>query len=100
MRVIEAVQAITSMHPSASKAFVKYCSLKELSIDDAKFCYDTETMRKDIFRLLDYGADASRICKKVGSTNPHFCTATGSKTRESIEYGKENRIKGRGIIYE
>ena len=80
-----------------AKEFKNYCSIEELSVDDAKFCYDTENIRNEILRLFELGADSIRICKRVAKLNPDFCYSS-SKTREALEESKDNKLK-RGIIY-
>ena len=81
----------------AAKAYNNYCSIQELSVDDAKFCYDTENIRNEILRLFELGADSIRICKRVAKLNPDFCYSS-SKTKEALEDSKDNKLK-RGIIY-
>lgn len=81
----------------ASKAFIRYCSLKTLDTSEDKFCYDAEPNRKEISRMLDMGADAKRICKKINKINPDFCKAIkASKKIERLSTAKSKR----GIIYE
>jgi tRNA(Ile)-lysidine synthase TilS/MesJ len=84
--------------------FEKYCNLPKLPVDEEKFCYDSDTLRQEIYKLLDYGADESRICKKVMKANPDFCrTSTQVKLvlneapRSSIANNHDNV---RGVIYE
>lgn len=63
---------------SPSKAFEKYCGMASLEVDDQKFCYNTEPLRRDIFRLLDLGADEQRVCRKIRAVNPDFCPSRSS----------------------
>lgn len=79
-----------------SEAFDKYCALSTLDVDEQKFCYNTDTLRKDILRLLDLGADESRLCKKVKTINPDFCLVKTPKVSPSNQFVS----KKRGIIYE
>ena len=88
-----AKQGITS-----AKALDKYCAIATLEVEDQKFCYNIDTIGKDISRLLEMGADEFRVCKKVSSINPDFCTVKivkSTKTGEQLN----DRLK-KGIIYE
>ncbi len=49
--------------PVRGTSFEHYCSLGTLSVEELKFCYDTDSFKKDILKLLDFGADENRICK-------------------------------------
>jgi hypothetical protein len=81
-----------------SDAYSRYCKLKTLDTSEEKFCYDLEPLHKEVFRILDLGADASRVCKKVKSINAEFCKSRSvSKTLDNQRYEKN---KKRGIIYE
>ena len=78
----------------------RYCKLKGLPVDEQKFCYDTETIVQDINRLLEYGADEYRICKKVKAINPDFCKISNDKSFSKSETKNVINTKTRGIIFE
>ena len=91
----------TSTVSSDKEIFIRYCQLSKLPVEERKFCYDTETNRKEIFRLLDLGADENRICRKVKKINPDFCnTATQGQSANDGKGFMREQIKERGIIYE
>ena len=86
---------------SLTTAFERYCGLDTLSTQDEQFCYNTDSLRKDIFRLLNLGADEYRICKKVNSINPDFCSANKQKAshqpdKNAIYLNERRKI---GVIY-
>jgi hypothetical protein len=98
----------------ASKALEKYCSLgASLSTEEQQFCYNTENVRGDLNRLLDMGADESRVCKKVRAMNPDFCVSKSSRRAttdgnaakdakspsSSTASGGDRTRSKRGIIY-
>ncbi len=85
-----------------NRAFEVYCSLQSLDLDDQKFCYNTDTARGDIFRLLDMGADEYRVCKKVKAINPDFCTVKSAinPPKPQDKHGVNTFTSAkRGIIY-
>jgi hypothetical protein len=83
---------------SASIALEKFCSIPANNVEDEKFCYNVGTAKKDINRLLDLGASEERICKKVKSINPHFCTAKTVKSeRTGVQVNERLKI---GVIFE
>ncbi len=89
---------------SRRNSFEKYCKISTLEVDDEKFCYNTQTMRGDIFRLMDLGADEFRICKKVKSVNPDFCqlkrvAMNKPDSLTQMDRSVSNKSK-RGVIYE
>jgi hypothetical protein len=55
------------------EALYRYCSLQNLAIEDAKFCYNIDTIKGEINRMMTLGANDERICKKIKSINPDFC---------------------------
>lgn len=83
---------------SLSAALDKYCALSALDVDDQQFCYNIETMRGDINRLLDMGADETRVCKKVRSINPHFCSGEKKQSKEKKTV-HVNQSQRKGIIF-
>lgn len=84
---------------TVSEALEGYCKLEHISIEDQKFCYDIDSIKSEIKRLLTLGADDDRICKKVQSINPHFCTKkTTKKSDDNLAAYVPARTK-RGIIY-
>ena len=94
----------------ASKALEKYCTLgSSLSTEEQQFCYNTENVRGDLNRMLDMGADETRVCKKVRSMNPDFCVSKssrrtdgakeGHKATSSTGSGGDRSRSKRGIIY-
>jgi hypothetical protein len=106
---------------SRSKAFEIYCNSDSIDVEDQKFCYNTDSFRKDIFRLMELGADEFRICKKIKSINSDFCQQKASRSsgitrfqvdvseRKILEESKNTsfttdlnndpRYKRRGVIY-
>jgi hypothetical protein len=84
--------------------FMKYCDLANLPVEEQKFCYDTDSIRQDLYKMLDFGADASRICKKVLKANPDFCRVPTASKLTLNEAPKSimanNRDSIRGVIYE
>ncbi len=48
-------------------------------MEDAKFCYDIDTIQMELKRLFDLGANDDRICRRVYSMNPHFCGGSSVK---------------------
>ena len=89
---------------SYKNQFVKYCNLANLPVEEQKFCYDTDSIRQDLYKMLDFGADATRICKKVLKANPDFCrvpTVTKLSLNEAPKsIMANNRENIRGVIYE
>lgn len=98
-RVIKAAKELgLKQSITSSVALDKYCSIPSIEADDEKFCYNIATLKKDINRLLELGADEARICKKVKAINSDFCKSKTVKVeRTGIQLNE--RIK-RGIIYE
>ena len=82
---------------SGAEAFKKYCSLETLPVDELKFCYDVDSFKQDILKLMNFGADEKRICKKVHSTNHNFCAV---KKKDAILPGTRAFKNARGVIYE
>jgi hypothetical protein len=80
IRVIRAAQSLSQKDSTLSKASAlqQYCQLPQLGVEDAKFCYDIDTIQKELKRLLDLGANEDRICRRVYAVNPHFCMSSGS----------------------
>ena len=100
LRVIRAIRRELKNSESSAKYLDRYCSLKQLPVDEQKFCYNTDTIRRELVRLIDMGADENRVCKKLNSINPDFCTSKLAET-SSLEASKDmNKNKKRGIIYE
>jgi hypothetical protein len=56
-----------------SDALNKYCAVTSLDVDHVKFCYNIDTIKRDLFRILDVGASNDRVCKKVLAVNKDFC---------------------------
>lgn len=82
---------------SATAALDKYCEIETLSVEDQKFCYNTATIKKDLYRLMDMGADEYRVCKKVKAINSDFCKVMSTQVpRTGIQLN--DRMK-KGIIY-
>jgi hypothetical protein len=76
---------------SVMDSFVRYCQLQSISVEDQKFCYDSDTIKGDIQRLLSLGANDDRICKKIKSINPDFCMTKA--------IGDKSYARKKGIIY-
>ena len=82
---------------AASTALERYCNIATLEVEDQKFCYDIATIGKDLYRLMELGADEYRICKRVKTINPHFCKMKTAKSSKSgIQLNERNK---KGIIY-
>ena len=82
----------------ATSALDSYCEIQSLDTDDSKFCYNTANIRKELFRLIELGADEYRICQKVKSINSDFCKIKSQKLTNTGIHLNE-RLK-KGIIYE
>ena len=82
------------------KVFERYCNLSKLSVEEKKFCYDTESIRKDIFRMMELGATEERICKKVNKVNPDFCKTLAASNDAENAIVKSEKQRERGVIYE
>ena len=96
----------TSMVSSDQDIFIRYCKLSKLPVEEKKFCYDTETSRKEIFRLLDLGADDKRICRKIKKINPDFCNSSqgqvnvdNSGAADRAPSTQQTKNFTRGVIY-
>lgn len=98
-RVIRASKELgTKQGVATSAALEKYCDVPTIEVDEQKFCYNIATLKKEVNRLLDLGADENRVCKKVKSVNPDFCLTKVVKVeRTGIQINE--RLK-KGIIYE
>ena len=86
---------------AASFALERYCKLgTNLQVEDQQFCYNIDSMKSDIYKLLDYGAKVSRVCKKVKAMNSDFCVTKSSKKTVIQSTGIQiNERYKRGIIY-
>jgi hypothetical protein len=80
-------------------ALDKYCELSALEVEEQIFCYNAATIRKDITRLIEMGADEFRVCKKVRSINPDFCKGKSTAQKHTNTGIQLNDRKKRGIIY-
>lgn len=84
--------------------FEKYCNLPHLPVEEQKFCYDTDSIRQDLYKMLDFGADVSRICKKVLKANPDFCRVSPTVKLILNEAPKSMMVNIheniRGVIYQ
>ena len=98
-RVIKAARDYAKAHTlPTSIALEKYCAVTNIEVEEQKFCYNIDNMKRDINKLLEYGADESRICKKINSINPDFCVI--KQTKPSVPAGIHiNERYKRGIIY-
>jgi hypothetical protein len=98
-RVVKAVKELGAKQNIApSLALEKYCGIPSIEVEDEQFCYNVATLKKDVNRLLDLGADASRVCKKVRAVNSDFCKSKVVKVeRTGIQLNE--RFK-KGTIYE
>lgn len=61
-----------------SEALSKYCAVESLDVDHTKFCYNIDTIKKDLSRILDLGATNDRVCRKVLAVNKDFCQSKQS----------------------
>jgi hypothetical protein len=98
-RVVKAAKELgAKQNITPSLALEKYCGIPSIEVEDEQFCYNVATLKKDVNRLLDLGADASRVCKKVKAVNSDFCKTKVVKIeRTGIQLNE--RFK-KGIIYE
>ena len=98
-RVLKTITELSSSQGIAKQlAYQNYCGLNNLENQEAKFCYDTNSMTSEIFRMMSMKADDKRICKKIKKVNPNFCT--GSKVTKPVEPNAHlNERHKRGIIY-
>jgi hypothetical protein len=97
-RVLRAVKDISRRQQlSVEEAFVKYCLVPSIEVEEQKFCYNMDPLRQELNRLFKFGADDIRICKKIAAINSDFCLSKDSS--KSTENPHPNRRKNRGIIY-
>ena len=84
--------------------FEKYCNFPHLPVEEQKFCYDTDSIRQDLYKMLDFGADINRICKKVLKANPDFCRVSPTVKLILNEAPKSMMVNIheniRGVIYQ
>jgi hypothetical protein len=109
MRVLRAVKELSAKDStlSVTTALSKYCSIDTLNTEEMKFCYNIDTMKKDLFRLLEFGASNERVCQKVFSTNKDFCqvkiksTSNKDKTAAASSNSNNKKTPGhkKGLIY-
>lgn len=98
LRVLRAAKDFgKSRGMKVSEALNLYCTLKEIEVEDQKFCYNTDNVRTNLNKLLDLGADESRVCKKVSAINPDFCKVMTKKVGLDGIHKNDRLI--RGIIY-
>lgn len=69
----------------ASLSYDRYCALSSVPVEETQFCYNTNGIKAEIHRMLDLGAKAERICKKVHKVNPDFCTTKESDFVATVE---------------
>lgn len=69
----------------ASQSYDRYCALTSITVEETQFCYNTNGIKAEIHRMLDLGAKAERICKKVNKVNPDFCTTRESDFVPTVE---------------
>ena len=68
-------------------------------MEEQQFCYNIDNFKRDLYRILDLGANEQRVCKKVMAINPHFCKIKKvSLNNNNKGYIHEKNAKG--IIYE
>eukprot|EP01036_Dinobryon_divergens_P022248 gene22248-30490_t len=97
-RVLRAVKDISRRQQlSVEEAFVKFCLVPSIEVEEQKFCYNMDPLRQELNRLFKFGADDIRICKKIAAINSDFCLA--KDTSKSTENPHPDRRKNRGIIY-
>ncbi len=100
-RVIRAVNYFSiKNNVKADVALDKYCKLTSLEVDEQRFCYNIETIKSDINRMLLMQADENRVCKKVNSINPDWCTVKQVKGDSDDKNKNTLPSKTRGVIYE
>jgi hypothetical protein len=88
MRIINTViESSLTKSGQASLSYDRYCGLTSITVEETQFCYNTNGIKAEIYRMLDLGAKAERICKKVKKVNPDFCT---TKDSEFIPFLLEN----------
>ena len=105
MRVMRSVKDLAKGPPAmkGGKALEKYCSLGEsLEISDEKFCYDIDSMRSTLNRLLEFGATEERLCKRIKDTNPDFCSKKATNRMKSVNSdGDPSNVRlNKGVIFE
>lgn len=97
-RVLRAVYDLSkSRQVSSREAFESYCRVSNLQTDEQKFCYDTDSVRQELFRWFDLGMDELRICKKIKAINPDFCMTKIQKVVADVI--TLNKKQQRGVIY-
>jgi hypothetical protein len=109
IRVIQASKDLALTRGNPSQSFEKYCSLNGIDVEEQQFCYNVQGIKADIYKLLDFGADTTRICRKVQKSNVDFCSlksASSSPQSQSLRDTTDKILdpvsKGtkRGLIYE
>ena len=89
-----------SSGPTNAEVFHRYCNISKLPVDERKFCYDTDSIRKEIYRLMDLGATEDRICRKVHKINPDFCKTVAATNEAENAVVRTEKQRERGVIYE
>lgn len=83
-----------------SAALDKVCRVtKDHDVEEQQFCYNIDTIRADLNRVLDLGAGEARACKKVKSINPHFCSLKDSSKNKNKPAAHVNEKQVKGVIY-
>lgn len=105
LRVLRASRDLTKQDKSGTlsvpEALAKYCQLQNIPVEDQQFCYNIDTMLKDLSRLISLGATDNRICKRIKSTNPHFCSTKLNNNAKKADSTSKKLAHGakKGIIY-
>lgn len=76
-------------------AFLKYCALSSLDDSERKFCYNSESMREELLRMMTLTDDPQRVCAKFRRQNSDFCET--DKTR--LPHAGGAHVKRIAVIY-
>lgn len=81
------------------ESLVAYCALPGLQTEDQQFCYNIDSFKGELKRLVLLGADDRRVCNKVRAINSHFCGVVDEGLiADRVDTKKFSQSK-RGIIY-
>eukprot|EP01031_Cornospumella_fuschlensis_P043040 gene43040-52599_t len=83
------------------QALDDYCQLGKISTEDLQFCYNIQTIKGELRRLILLGADDKRVCQKVQTINPDFCKAVSESSNIGGKKSEETRFfkQKMGVIY-
>lgn len=106
IRIVRSFKSPYSAHvvgevkKNPKKLFEQYCGMDSslLSVEDQRFCYNSDNIRQDLYRLLDMGADEFRVCKRFKKANAHFCESKTASTEVVRDFSLQT--KKRGVVFE